>query len=66
MGFLKFFDTAPRTKSKKVTDLEKAGKVSLLIEAVEAERKSRKKGDSDHDTNLKNAGIVVRRVGEHS
>jgi hypothetical protein len=59
--FKNFFNTAPRTKGKKVTDLEKAGKSSLLLDAVEAERDLRK-GVQDG----KSSKIIVKRVGAHS
>ena len=67
MGILKFFDTAPKTKSKIVTDLEKAGKLSLLVEAVEAERKLKTKGSQEQssDEQVGRTGITVKRVGEH-
>ena len=67
MGFLNFFDTAPRTKSKVVTDLEKAGKLSLLVQAVEAERELRKGGlEQNENSDQDKLGITVKRVGEHS
>lgn len=55
LGILKFFDTAPKTMSDKVRKLEAEGKLHLLVEAVENERKGIK------STN----GITVKRVGEY-
>jgi hypothetical protein len=43
---ISFFRTAPRVKSDKVLLLERAGKMNLLIDAIEAEKKGLpQKGD---------------------
>ncbi len=62
MSILNFFRTAPRTKSKKVVDLEKAGKTALLIEAIEAERKEGRQGKGQS----KDGKVTVKRVGSHA
>ncbi len=59
-----FFKTAPKTKSKKVTDLEKAGKSALLVDAVEEERSFRK--GAKNATPSKGERLTVKRVGEYS
>lgn len=65
MSLFKFFDTAPKTKSNKVTNLEKAGKSGLLLDAIEAERRA-KKGGKVSGLVTKDEGITVKRVGEYS
>lgn len=64
MSIFDFFRTAPKTKSKKVTDLEKAGKSALLVDAVEAERSSRKGGGNTQA--FDEGRLTVKRVGEYS
>ena len=54
-----FFKTAPVMKSDNFLKLERIGKISLLVEAIEAERKN---PNSNTGTSL-NGQVVVQRVG---
>lgn len=60
--FFKFFNTAPKTKSNAVYKLEKAGKTSLILEAIEKERKTEGKNSGSSE----NGKVTVKRVGTYN
>ena len=54
-----FFKTSPVIKSDNFLKLERIGKISLLVEAIEAERKNQHSNTGSST----NGQVIVQRVG---